>query len=692
MTSSIKITEQLDENDLRGFISKANSEQWCGRSDWHLPSLEQLKSLNEKSFLYKDKEWQATLDFNIFDDQKALHESASALGVNGIHPYYWTANYEANALRDAKVERMGYRFAWFGSGGVVADEQRSIRSSGEVDFSVARLVSNAALPESVQSVLNYRLLEAFQDVLVGHEKVDGGGHDYGQVIVDAELNKEEAVTDDLIAASFKRLGEAADRWLGYLNDMKSSLDRLAKILFEGGNGGLGSVVRMDVSDPDKQVGKYEDLLKEWADHTKYRESVIATGPSTLNNYFSYQKSIISYKKWYAEYTALQGKAESAYLIFQSDNLNEDSSPLDIEKARRNRQALIVAMSDLKTFGDRLLQALNANATGGYQDLLLRQNQAAIVDWLKNADQLIEQHSLNDVTENPMSSYVLLDDAGREVKDVSKAACVTFPGDPTHAIWYVGKEVYGQLWNRPWDDTSGVATYNGPLSDLSVRNACGADIWRLPSYVQLAGLMNQSKTNWKFPELFGRVPGQGSRFWTHSDVERKFQAFYYDQPFDKQKTVADMLISKAGYANLLPVSFGLNGSFIEIDLLGKFTYKTHGSAHCFKQRSNGKMWRLYEMNPTQRSSPSKFFDEYERKGNTVDDTDFCFGMETKKWRLPKREELNVLYGNKLSVLSMDVTGLSIRGEQGIYVDRNTLWTVKGDVQSSKSYGSMLLTAD
>ncbi|PHV10845.1 hypothetical protein [Chitinimonas sp. BJB300] len=68
----LSLRENLRQDQLPAFIAKANTEKWCGRSDWRLPSLAQLKGLNETSFRYHGKEWQTTLDLYVFEDQQRL--------------------------------------------------------------------------------------------------------------------------------------------------------------------------------------------------------------------------------------------------------------------------------------------------------------------------------------------------------------------------------------------------------------------------------------------------------------------------------------------------------------------------------------------------------------------------------------------------------------------------------------------
>jgi len=589
-SKTLTIREQLKENQLSDFIANANSKKWCGRSDWHLPSLAQLHSLNEKTFQYRNKDWQGTLDMNVFDDQARL----AALPDGAARPHYWTANYEANALKIGMVERLLYRHAWFsyfegtdGEGGMAQDQQRSANGGTLPHYTLARLVAAAPNEPSVLTSNLEQHLAQTRSLLVDMQaKADA----LRQLF--ASTQTINSPTKESISAQVVALQQALYHW-------KVSIGAPDKALMHA-----ESLFYQRESDPNPP---YQKLPRE--DYANSAQLIAEITRISLVIKDAKMEQIATPQKITDAAKALHSIRHQATIDLQTTGgkINLDTAKTGLNKLRdaltlANAATLQAAMDPVQPLRMQLAkQLLELEALAKLPELNTAQQQsiaAMLAEFrrmLSELDALLPQAAarLNALQATP-KLYQLLKADGSTTSTRSEAACAKVIGNEEEMVWMLtdhtlsnkagasikgNDELNASPSYYPVDTAKSLQSMKFLPELANLQKLCGYNDWQLPTTPQLATLLDGSGI--KDASVFTEHESI-TAYWVR-DPTNSYNTAAATAPFTEMKTLKSSATAKARLLRFVRVS-----ALIGMDALGAPLSK---KPICFKHKSSGKTWYL-----------------------------------------------------------------------------------------------------
>ncbi|MGQ5521990.1 Lcl domain-containing protein [Chitinimonas sp. PSY-7] len=591
--------ENLRQDQLPAFIAKANAEKWCGRSDWQLPTLPQLKGLNETSFRYHGKEWQATLDHYVFEDQQRLAATAQA----AIRPHYWTASYEANALKQGKVDRLLYRFAWYdytlGQGEMARDEQRGAEGALMLSYTVARLVAGMS-PET--TALDKRIEEALQEADDQFKQVNAK-----QTELDTALGQAMALQTVDAATADKLVAELIDTrkaWGKLLDKPKAPLALAERVLYQTDT--RGNVLK------DSNGQK---LVRDGvSDTVRLQQSMVALQTQVTEQQTAYDNAdgkIIAVKTRFASLQLQPGidvldkRAEEGLATGTSrfNTLNAvftAGTPTIAEL-----QPAIIAMRDqqlvIRQSIAALQEVLKSDKLSTVQQQLLSARLFALQRLLVDINALLPQAEAKlSALQGGVNDYQLLRADGSLTVNRSDAACARVIGDLEDTVWMLtdftltnrqGASIKGQTpWPLDGSYASGVDSDNKlemtkALVDLArLKNLCGYSDWQLPKASQLETLLKADQSSLKDPAVFNDHD-PALFYWTRD--KSGFYQLAWRAPFSGSGNSLSDGFHKPKAASRL-VRYVRQGAMQAIDKTG---IPQAVKSDCFRHKATNKTWFL-----------------------------------------------------------------------------------------------------
>lgn len=587
------------------------------------------------------------------------------MGEAAIRPHYWTASYEANALKLGKVDRLLYQFAWFdytlGLGEMARDELRGAEGAPMLRYTVARLVAGVQLEPTA---LTKRVEDALQEADDQFKQVSIKQTEMKNALQAAQaLQSIDAATADKTIAELIAIRQA---WGKLLDKPKAPLVLAERVLYQ--TDAQGNVLK---------DGQGQKLLRDAvADATRLQQSL-----AMLQNRLVDQQLV--YDEMASKIAAV--KAQFAVLQLQPgiDALDQRASEGAATGTARFNALNAAFTSSTPTVTD-LQPALTAMRA---QQLVLRQSIAALQDALKSdklstaqqqllsgrlltlqrllvdVDALLPQaeaklRSLQDVP----NDYQLIRADGGLTANRNDAACARVIGDAEDTVWMLtdftltnnqGASIKGQTpWPLNGYYASGVDSDNKlemskALVDLArLKNLCGYSDWQLPKASQLETIFKADKASLKDPAVFSDHDA-AQFYWTRD--KSGFYQLAWRAPFSGSGNSRSDDFSKPKAASRL-VRYVHIGAIQAIDRTG---IPQAGKSDCFRHKATAKMWFLAKSGSVawQKEFGQDGAIELLEKANATNQCGLSSG-----WRTPSTADLLSMGFNTLEAEDSALTGL------------------------------------